>query len=649
MLRSLYAALMFAVLAINLPVSAQPKYEKPSDIPVEAFAALPAFSNAKLSPNGNAIAYGMQSKGRKTIVYQNLDGSDRGFFAAPKDGEIESFYWSNDNIILIKLGTVIRRVEYTQELFNSRLMALNIKTKKLVWLGKPETRRTFADDRKKLQRASQIETIIDFLWNDPDHILMGLDFDLDARDEVFRVNVYSGKRKLIRSQRQSIYSWHTDHNSKVRLGTGYYNDKKFTIFRKEDGEWINLDKADWNDSLTFAGFTTDQNIIYASGKSQHGTLGLYKVQVETGKVLEEVFTHPKYDFQSVTYHPVTGHVSGVSYIDDHYRVKYFDKDLARIKRGIDKALPKTNNYIVGRAKAKRTYLIYSDSDTLPGAYYLFDRDKGQLGLITATYPKLDISQSASTQAVSIPVRDSNVIPAYLTIPNNINTPSNLVAVILPHGGPASRSTADWDYMAQFLASRGYLVLQPNFRGSTGYGVDFQAQGENQWGGLMQDDVTDATHWLINQGYADPKRICIVGASYGGYAALMGSIKEPQLYQCAVSINGVADMPAMKSKDRRMVGGKEWGETWGLEGSKDEEISPYDRADEINTPVLLISSRNDRRVPYTQSKKMYKKLKKLGKTSRYVQMNDGDHYLMTAESRMVTLRETEKFLAKHIGK
>lgn len=618
------------------------------NIPVDVFASLPSFSNAKLSPNGNAVAYGMQSKGRKTIVYQNLDGTDRGFFPPPKDGDIQSFYWANDATLLIKVGTVARRIEYSRETFNSRLMAFNINKKKVVWLGKPETRKAYGGSSGELQRASQMENIVDFLWNDPDHILMGLDFNLDAQREVFRVNVNSGKRKLIKSQRQSIYSWHTDHNSEIRLGIGYNKDKLFTIFRKADGRWINLNKTNWHEMFDFEGFTQDANVIYASGQSEHGTLGLYRLQVETGEILEQVFVHPKYDIQSVTYHPVTGYVSGVSYIDDHYRVKYFDKDLARIKRGIDKALPDTNNYIVGRAKSRRAYLIYSDSDIVPGAYYLFDRDKGQLGLITTTYPDFDISKSARTRAVSIPVRDNSTIPAYLTVPSGIMEPANMKTVIMPHGGPHARSTADWDYKAQFLANRGYLVIQPNFRGSTGYGVDFLVQGKNQWGGLMQDDVTDTTQWLIEKGYADPDRICIVGASYGGYSALMASVKEPNLYKCAVSVNGVADLPSMKSRDGHFIGGSEWGKTWGLEGTRDEDVSPYDRADEVNIPILLISSRDDRRVPYKQSEKMHKKLKKLGKQSRYVEMKDGDHYMMTSTARKKMLSEVEKFLEENIG-
>lgn len=616
------------------------------ETPIEAFASLPEFSGAKLSPGGGSIAYSIQLQGRKAVVYQNLDGSDRGIIPGPEESEITSFYWANDNIVLVKIGVLLNRREYRTKTYNTRIFSFDRKKKKFRWLGKPTNRLKTTNET---QMTSQMERIVDFLWKDPDHILMALDFDLDAEEEIYKVNVKSGKRKEVKRDRKNIYDWHTDHNSEVRLGTGFKSEEWFTIYKKGNGDWINLDKTDWGSRYSFEGFSPDPDIIYVSGLTEYGTDGLFSINVETGEIVEQLFVHPEFDVSSVTYHPVTGHVSGVSYVDDYYRIKYFDKDLDLIKRSIDKALPDTNNYIAGRAKEKRLYLIFSDSDTVPGAYYLFDRDKGQLFLITGTYPAIDITKSAHTNPVDIPVRDGSAIPGYITIPHGIETPSGMPTVVLPHGGPRARDTADWDYWAQFLADRGYLVIKPNFRGSTGFGKSYLKQGENQWGGLMQDDVTDTTKWAIEQGYADPDRICIVGASYGGYASLMGVIKEPGLYQCAISVNGVTDIPSMKANDRNFIGGKAWGKKWGLEGKDDEDISPYDRAADISAPVLLIASHDDQRVPYEQSKKLHKRLDKLGKASHYVEMEDGDHFMVTAASRQTLLAETGAFLAKHIGK
>ncbi|MBL4790137.1 MAG: S9 family peptidase, partial [Kordiimonadaceae bacterium] len=203
--------------------------------------------------------------------------------------------------------------------------------------------------------------------------------------------------------------------------------------------------------------------------------------------------------------------------------------------------------------------------------------------------------------------------------------------------------------AQFYASRGYGVLQPNFRGSTGYGQYFRTAGIRQWGGLMQDDVTDATNWLINENIADGSRICIAGSSYGGYAAMMGAILEPNLYQCAISVNGVPDLPRLNKRDLSTRGGSDWHKIRGHEGKKDKEVSPYHRAKEITIPILLIAAKDDARIPYQHTKDMHKRLKNLGKNSKYVQLKTGTHYMVTAEARLKVLRETEKFLAKHIGR
>ncbi|WP_286829717.1 MULTISPECIES: alpha/beta hydrolase family protein [Kordiimonas] len=646
LIRAWFATAITCLAAAGMSMVSPALAEAPAETPIEAFATLPDFSGAKLSPGGGSVAYSVQYEGRKAVIFQNLDGSERGLIPAPEDSEISSFYWANDRVLLVKVGALMRRSEFRDQTFNTRIFSFDRETNNFLWLGKPKRR--LRATRSGNEHVSLHERIVDFLWEDPDNILMAMDFDLNGESEVFRVNVRSGSRRPVRRERNNIHSWHTDHNSEIRLGIGFRSDEWFTIYKTEKDGWINLDKTDWGKKYDFEGFSPDPQIIYVSGQTDSGTKGLFSIDVETGEIIEKLFSHPEYDISSVTEHPITGHVSGVAYVDDHYRITYFDKDLALIKRSINKALPDTVNYIAGQAKEKRLYLIYSASDTVPGAYYLFDRDQGQLHFITSAYPNIDVTKSAVTRRVDIPVRDGSTIPAYLTIPHHTDTPRTMPTVVLPHGGPQARDTADWDYWAQFLADRGYLVIKPNFRGSTGFGPAFQEAGENQWGGLMQDDVTDATHWIVEKGYADPNRICIVGASYGGYASLMGVIKEPDLYQCAISVNGVTDIPSMKANDRNFIGGKAWGKKWGLEGKRDEDISPYDRAEEINTPVLIMASRDDRRVPYDQSAKLHDRLEKLGKETRYVKIESGDHYMVTAASRATLLSETEKFLKAHIG-
>ena len=232
-----------------------------------------------------------------------------------------------------------------------------------------------------------------------------------------------------------------------------------------------------------------------TGENEHGTNSMYLVDLLNGEVIETLFSHAEVDINTTVRHPATGKVVGVSYTDDFNRIEYFDQDLKRIHRSLQKALPDMVVEITDKARDANLYLVLAYNDTDPGQYFLFDRYNKRLDYFASYREEIDPLLSGPTQAVAIPVTDGSNIPGYLTLPAGVEAKS-LPTVLLPHGGPSARDSADWDFMAQFFASRGYAVLKPNFRGSTGYGKAFHKQGEQQWGGLMQQDLTDATNWLV---------------------------------------------------------------------------------------------------------------------------------------------------------
>ncbi len=221
--------------------------------------------------------------------------------------------------------------------------------------------------------------------------------------------------------------------------------------------------------------------------------------------------------------------------------------------------------------------------------------------------------------------------------------------MLVHGGPQSRDDMRYDPLVQFLASRGYAVYQPNFRGSEGYGPDYEAAGFKQWGGLMQDDVTDAAKWLLESGVADPNRFCVMGGSYGGYAAAMADISAPGIFTCAVSFNGVMDLPGTIASDQYgYVGGKALVQHMGLEGAKPEQVSPIHNAEKISIPMFLVAAEDDAVVDASQTKRMHDKLQGLGKSSRLMMLPEGGHHLDTAPARTVFYERLERFLEKHLN-
>ena len=319
---------------------------------------------------------------------------------------------------------------------------------------------------------------------------------------------------------------------------------------------------------------------------------------------------------------------------------------------------------VARAFPGRVLTVYSRSEdgtrvlaevedrSHPPIYYLVDFKTHGATIVGDAYPGLDNVTLGSVRTITYPARDGVAIPAYLTLPPGL-APKNLPMVVLPHGGPEARDTVGFDWLAQFLAMRGYAVLQPQFRGSTGFGDAFRRAGEGQWGGLMQNDVTDGVKAMVGQGIADPHHICIVGASYGGYAALAGAAFTPKLYACAVSINGVSDLPMMLGYEKGQFGSDSdsvayWQQDIGSQfDSKVANHSPVNSAADVAAPVLLLHSTNDTVVPILQSQEMASALERSGKPVSVVELRGDDHWLSNAATRLEVLNDTERFLHQYL--
>ncbi|WP_417465759.1 alpha/beta hydrolase family protein [Kordiimonas sp.] len=623
-------------------------------LPAKAYTSLPNMQSVKMSPNAQQIGYITHSEGRKVLILENTDGGERIMVPPVDAADILTFYWATDDRVLVAYelaGSFAGSANQTHTA--TRLIAVNRDGTSPDWIVRNhEYTRVGSRVGKEEYPPSQYQHhIVDLLRDDPEHVLLSLDADHDGAYEVRKMNIYDGSYSIYRDDQRGIQFWWADHTGDVRFGAGYVAGKSdhVSTLKGPDDKWISLRNAEWAKTYEVEGFTEASDIIFVSGPSQYGTNGLYKLDLNSGQVVETIFEHKQVDVGGVLDHPETGKPAGYYYTVDTPTVVYFDATLKKVQGAIDKALPNTRNLIIGKAKGAHTYLIDASSPSDPGVYYWLDFKSKAMNVLGSYMPDVTPASSSPITSVSVPMRDGTYIPTYLTRPKGQENATGLPTVVLVHGGPQARDTASWDWWSQFLASRGYAVLQPNFRGSTGYGKAFEEAGELQWGGLMQDDVTDATKWAIESGIADGKNICIVGASYGGYAALMGVIKEQGLYTCAASINGVTDLPRLKASDKYgVIGGRAWIKTMGLKGRSDSDVSPYHRAKEISAPVLLMSSKDDTRIDYDMSEDLNKKLVGLSKESTYVLMEDGGHQMDTAASRLTVLTTLEKFLAKHIG-
>ena len=433
------------------------------------------------------------------------------------------------------------------------------------------------------------------------------------------------------------------------MGYGYDPIDGFMMqIRALDGDWSDVDgDGGWPTRLTPVAFSADPSVVYVTGPDENGLRSVSRYSLESGEVVDSVFSHETVDSANIAYDPVSGRPVGVNYVDDFPRTRYFDEEFQVLQRSLDRALPDTVNQIESMSDDRQRILVLAFSDVVPGIYLLWDREAGRMDFIAETMPGLSEENLSTVESHWIEASDGVRFEAFLTLPAD-REPGPLPAVVLPHGGPASRDSREFWFLSQFLASRGYAVLQPNFRGSTGYGYAFRAAGRQQWGGLMQEDVTAATRWLASEGIADPDRVCIAGWSYGGYAAAMGAIQKPELYRCAVSINGVLNLPRLISDDHQYIGGSEWTEHMGLDEASATEVSPFHQAERMEDPILVIQAEDDTRVHADQGRNFSRQLERLDKDIEYVEVEFGGHTMSNEAARLTILRSIESFLEQHLA-
>lgn len=646
---ALVALVALALLWTNTTVTAQ---ETAADYPASAFAGLNGYIDAEISPDGSQLAFLFPLEGRLNLVVHTF-ATEANTVIPPLEGlNFNWMTWANNETLVFSMGmSAVRKGYIMVDTEETRLIGLNVKTRKVTPLIKPAevVGRTGSRAAKEYYGEPQLQdNVISWLPDDPDHILVSVDEDFDARYEVRKVNVNSGRYSTYRKGIEGIQDWIVDQDNEVRLGYGYRKGANYVVFRDAEGDWLPMGKIDWyqNGWRPFA-FTEDSHVILVTGTGENGTRELRKLNTQTGEFVETVFENPDYDVLSVVHlPPSTGYV-GVNYSDPATSVKFFDPEVSKLHASINKALPGYRNKIQSMSADRRKVVIRSSNSREPGVIFIWDRDAGSLEPFGYYNEVLDPELLADKQEVSYQSYDGTVIPAYLSVPPNVDA-KNLPSIVLPHGGPASRDDKSYWFVTQFLVSRGYAVLQPNFRGSTGYGAAFRNAGRGQWGGLMQDDVDAGAAWLVEQGIANPDRMCIVGWSYGGYSAAMGLVKSPQLYQCGIGINGVYNLPQLVADSNEYVGGSVWSRHIGLDGESTRSVSPQHQVEKIEAPFLIIHAEDDHRVRLDQAQTFYKALQRDDKPSRLVTVEHGGHSMVTAEARLLILKELETFLEEQIG-
>jgi dienelactone hydrolase len=474
-----------------------------------------------------------------------------------------------------------------------------------------------------------------------------------AFNSVLSVNPLTGKWRIIERGSRTTNGWLVDVEGKIVGRTEFNRKEQRRTVRVKDGNDYRIIYEYTDPDFYTIGLAGDGQSVLALGARGGDRVRLWSIPFN-GSGPQPLFQDPDYDVEGVVRDIYDRRLLGVSIGGLEQRVYWLDTAAENRVKALESSLPGRRIQIAGYTRDGNLVLAFAGSRNHPGAYYLVDYRSNRAEIVGQEYPQLARVALGEVTNVTYPARDGYPVPAYLTLPAN-KPAKDLPLVVLPHGGPRARdSGVGFDWWSQFVASRGYAVLQPQFRGSTGFGQKHELAGYRQWGQLMQHDVTDGVKYLIDKGIVDADRVCIVGASYGGYSALAGATFTPDLYRCAVSVAGVSDLVEMLRWVENRGGIEDpavrfWRRHIGKTGDPDvAAFSPARAADKVTATVLMMHGVDDTVVPYVQTEYMETAMRRAKTPHEVFKLKSEDHWLSRSPSRIEMLTQLDRFLDQHIG-
>jgi len=650
---SAIAGVMLTGLGLSGAIAAAPD--------LRIYAELPQTQSVVVSPDGNRLAMLSPNAEYKSIFVYDLNDPNAKTIAipAPKDSLIKSVFWGSPKHIVMRAQfrrSGQGRMRKYSTLY-SRYVSTNVDTGKSVILMGDR----FEDKSRPVVSGG---SVVSLLPNDPESVRMAF-AEYTGRPYLrhFRVNLDTGKEAVAETMPIETGSVILSEDGEQVVARSEYDADKgvYTVLKPDGGFWDEIYQAQFdkekNSSTSLVSLLSDGSLLmYDEERSDNN---FFTVDPETG-ALENWATQvdvPDGYSSSPILHAYTNEVIGVSYTDDTSRSVYVAEPFKSWHEKLQGALPEQSVYITAYTPDMSMATIVAAKDGEPAQYYLFESDTNALSPLGGTYPGLKPSDIGQTIRMDYAARDGLNIPSYLTLPPGKTLgEEELPLIVMPHGGPQARDTIDFNFWSQFLASRGYVVFRPQFRGSAGFGWEFTEKGRGQFGSGMLDDTIDGVNMLIEKGYVDADRICVTGASYGGYQSLALPMVEPDMFKCALSVNGVAHLPDMLKFVSDLTGRdsssiRYWREVMG-DRSDDKDLlisqSPAENLDKIKAAIMLVHGEDDMTVPIDQTEAMAKALKKAGKDDDIIILKNDDHNLSLAQSRAKLLRASEAFFKKHIG-
>ncbi len=646
----------FRVLAPTLAVACAliiPAASFAKPVAIEDLFKKPNVLEAQLSPDGKSIAMKATVGNHVGLAVMDIDSGKIKEVAEYGDADVLSFRWVGNKRLVYSLIYLFDEHTLWTGFVQDGLFTVNSDGSGEKELN-PTASKQIAHNLQTLRFAQPLAG-----YDDKPDMLLASESSSREKDVVpIVINMVTGSRRdLDIAVTGEVHGFWADHANVIRLANTSSTDLKHHTLWYRDSEtapWHKLTDIDnFKPEFTPLAFDSDNKTLFVSKTGKNGKKAIYKYDFAANAVGELFFADPDSEVPGgLSFTDDTHRLLGIRYQGDLPGVHWIDEKRAAVQQAIDQALPGQMNLITGDEHSAGL-LIHSYSDVNPGAYYYYDLATHKLRKLFAARPWIASADLSPQSVFHYAARDGLDIPAYLTLPKG-RPVKKLPMIVYVHGGPWARDQWGFDPEVQFLASRGYAVLQPEYRGSTGYGFELFSKGWKQWGLTMQDDITDGVQNLIKQGAVDPKRVCIMGASYGGYAAMMGVVKDPDLYRCAINTFGVTDIKLqLKLSDWHNLSdeylnydAKELVGDPAKDGDLFDSVSPLKLADRIKVPVLMAYGDKDRRVPIEEGEKMRDALQAQGKTVEWMTL-PGEGHGMLQEANLLHFHQTlEAFLNKY---
>ena len=643
-------------LAISVGANAQTVAED-----ARAFGARPAVEDISLSPDGQRIAFVAPGSGQSSTLYTVAvgDGAEpKGALAVSgAPDRLSACRFVASARLVCTIWGAFKAPDYTRPMLYTRVVATDA----------TGSNQKMLTGRQVNQRDATYYggSVRDWLPGEDGQVLMDRDYSrtdtidtnigtLRSGTGVDRVDTRTGQHRNVEPPKPNVAEYISDGRGTIRIagyqmvaGTGQFDGRITYRYRKAGStDWLDFGIYDMIKREGFNPYGIDPvaNVVYGLRKTG-GRQALFARALDGSDAETLVLSRPDVDIDGLIRIGRDGHIVGATYATDKRTAVYFDPAVKSDITMLHKALPLLPIIdVVDSSSDGKQLLVHAAADNDPGRYYLFDKATKKLRILMQDRPQLDGRKLANVQAITYPAQDGTMIPAYLTMPPT-GPAKGLHAIVMPHGGPSARDEWGFDWLAQFYAARGYAVIQPNYRGSSGYGDAYRMEnGFRSWRKAV-GDTSDAGRWLVKQGIADPRKLAIVGWSYGGYAALEAGVLDPQLFKAIVAIAPVTD-PASLSEQLR--GYQYYRMTKDYLGALEPEASPAKNAQRIAAPVLLFHGNLDSNVSYSQSTLMESRLKSAGKPVELVTFDGLDHQIYDSTAREQILEKSDAFLRASTG-